>query len=61
MAIAEDLAAEGGEPGTGRLPAGGALRSGRTRSSTAAAAPPPQETSDDVDTAYQHAMRKWQV
>lgn len=59
-AIADGLAAEGGTPGAARAPSGSTTRSGRTRSSTAAASRP-RETSGDADTAYQQAMRKWQV
>lgn len=60
-AIADGLAAEGGGRGAARALPGSTTRSGRTRSGTAAAASRPQETSGDVDTAYQQAMRKWQV
>lgn len=44
---------------------GGSRQGSRTRGSTAAAAAAsatrPPETTGDVDTAYQHAMKKWQV
>jgi hypothetical protein len=60
-AIADGLAAEGGARSAARAAPGATTRSGRTCSGTAAAASRPQETSGDVDTAYQQAMRKWQV